>query len=315
LAKIAGVADMVDLAKIAGVAQLVEQHFCKVKVSEVRVLSPAHVIIIAMGANNSYALKGYKEKQSQKAKAAWKLRLKTFVYSREKRKCSRRDCDTEFEVSPGNHKRYCSQSCAVTVTNRARGPRSSETRKKISESLKGLPSPIKGTIKIARVKRVCKKSDCSKEFFVERWRKVRFCSPKCAMKVVGGRPTSPKASRGKAGTRKDISSKIYFYSRWEANIARLYNHLGITWEYEPKTFDIGEQMYTPDFYIPKENKYVEVKNFWWRYSKERDEKFRRTYPDVKLDVILKEEYLKLEKRYAHLIPHWEYKDSKFEKSL
>jgi len=70
-------------------------------------------------------------------------------------------------------------------------------------------------------------------------------------------------------------------------------------------------MYTPDFFLPDENKFVEVKNFWWKSSKERDRKFRKVYPDVQLDVILKEQYLKLEKQYTHFIPKWEYKNSKF----
>jgi len=131
------------------------------------------------------------------------------------------------------------------------------------------------------------------------------------MAVVGGKPTSPKASRGKAGIRKDISDKIYFYSRWEANYARLLNHLKIEWEYEPKTFDLGSQNYTPDFYLPKFDKYIEVKNFLWKYSKIRDQKFRKLYPDIKLQLLLKEDYLKLENKYSHLIPNWEYKNSKF----
>lgn len=136
-----------------------------------------------------------------------------------------------------------------------------------------------------------------------------YCSSACAMKVVGGKPTSPKASRGKAGIRKDISPSIYFHSRWEANIARVYNHLGIAWQYEPHTFDIGGQMYTPDFYLPERDMYVEVKNFWWRYSKERDRKFRARYPHVQLEVISKEEYQALEQQYADAVAHWEYKSS------
>ncbi len=108
------------------------------------------------------------------------------------------------------------------------------------------------------------------------------------MKIIGSRPTSPKASKGKNGVRYDISPTINFYSRWEANIARLFTFLNVRWEYAPKSFDIGGQMYTPDFYLPEENKYVEVKNFWWSYSKIRDEKFRSRYPAITLDVILKE---------------------------
>ena len=130
------------------------------------------------------------------------------------------------------------------------------------------------------------------------------------MTVIGGQPTSPKASKGKNGVRYDISPTINFYSRWEANMARLYTYLNIRWEYATVSFEIGGQKYTPDFYLPEENKYVEVKNFWWSYSKIRDEKFRKRYPAITLDVILKEQYEALEKKYAHLIPNWEYKNSK-----
>ena len=95
-------------------------------------------------------------------------------------------------------------------------------------------------------------------------------------------------------------------------MARLYAYLNIKWQYAPKAFDIGNQMYTPDFYLPETDTYVEVKNFWWKYSIERDKKFRKRYKHVRLDVILKDEYLKLEKQYATSIPAWEYKNSKFE---
>lgn len=93
-------------------------------------------------------------------------------------------------------------------------------------------------------------------------------------------------------------------------MARLYTHLGIAWEFSPRSFDIGGQMYTPDFYLPGRDTYVEVKNFWWKYSKDRDEKFRKMYPRIRLQVILKDEYLKLEKQYAHQISKWEYKNSR-----
>jgi len=40
-----------------------------------------------------------------------------------------------------------------------------------------------------------------------------------------------------------------------------------------------------------------VKNFLWKYSKIRDEKFRKLYPNIKLQLLLKEDYLKLENKY------------------
>ena len=89
-----------------------------------------------------------------------------------------------------------------------------------------------------------------------------------------------------------------------------YMYLNISWQYSPVSFDIGGHTYTPDFYLPEKDTYIEVKNFWWGYSEIRDEKFRRCYPNVRLEVILKEEYLALERRYSRFIPNWEYKNSK-----
>lgn len=269
-----------------------------------------------MAGNNSYLLPEYKEKQSRIAKVAWQRRRITFTYKRERRTCARSECGITFIVEPHNPKRFCTRRCAAKVNNRLRGKLGEETRKKISQSLSGRPNPYKGYIRVPRATVTCNNPRCAKEFFVERWlqtkRRVRFCSNTCAMRVIGGQPTSPRASKGKCGVRRDVSPTIYFYSRWEANMARLYSHLGISWQYAPTTFDIGNQKYTPDFYLPKTNTYIEIKNFWWEYSRIRDNKFRKRYPQIRLEVILKEEYHRLEKRYAHLIPRWEYKNSKFD---
>jgi len=258
-----------------------------------------------------YNSKEYRAKQSAITKENWKKGIFNFHYKREKRKCARKGCGKIFEVIPSNPKIYCCQSCAGKVNNIGRGPLSEETKLKIAKSLTGRKNPHGGIIRIPRVKIICANPNCKKMFFVERWMKRKFCSNKCAIKTIGGRPTSPKAARGKAGIRKDISKTIYFYSRWEANIARLFNYLGIKWIYQPKTFDLGSQNYTPDFYLPDYNIYIEVKNFLWKYSKIRDRKFRKLYPDMNLILLLKKDYLELEKKYSRLIENWEYKNSPF----
>lgn len=258
-----------------------------------------------------YQSKKYRKKQSAITKENWRKGIFDFRYKREKRICVRKGCGKTFEVIPSNPKIYCSQSCAARVNNKKREPPSQETRLKVARSLKGKRSPFKGVIKVPRVKTVCANPRCKKIFLREPWVNRKFCSNKCAIKVIGGRPTSPKATRGKAGTRKDISKTIYFYSRWEANIARLFNYLSIRWIYQPKTFDLSSQNYTPDFYLPDFDVYIEVKNFLWKYSKIRDRKFRKLYPNINLILLLKKDYLKLEKRYSHLIKNWEYKNSPF----
>ena len=255
-----------------------------------------------------YHSKEYREKQSVITKENWRRGVFDFIYKREKRRCARKVCGKLFEVSLSDKKIYCSSGCAATINNSKRRW-SDEVKLKIANALKGHRNPHKGILKIPRVEVICLNPVCGKIFIAEKYKARKFCSIQCAMDVIGGRPTSPRASRGKAGIRKDISDTIYFYSRWEANMARLYAYLGIQWVYAPTSFDLGGQMYTPDFYLPEHNTYIEVKNFWWKYSVERDQKFRKLYPYTKLDVILKPEYLALEKQYAKLIPQWEYRNS------
>jgi hypothetical protein len=261
---------------------------------------------------NFYKNIEYRERQSVIMKENWKKGVFDFARKREKRICAREGCKKVFEAIPSDPKVYCCKRCSGLVKNAGRGPMERKQKIKISQALTGRIYPERrNRILVPRSKIICSNPKCKKEFYAEHWMKRIYCSVNCAMAVVGGKPTSPKASRGKAGIRKDISDKIYFYSRWEANYARLQNYLGVEWEYEPKTFDLGSQSYTPDFYLPKFNKYIEVKNFLWKYSKIRDEKFRKLYPKIKLKLLLKEDYLKLENKYSHLIKNWEYKNSRF----
>jgi hypothetical protein len=51
-----------------------------------------------------------------------------------------------------------------------------------------------------------------------------------------------------------------FRSRLEARWALYFDDAGIEWDYEPEGFDLGDAgYYLPDFYLPKEGKWAEVK--------------------------------------------------------
>lgn len=258
-----------------------------------------------------YNSQEYKEKQSTATKENWRKGIFDFHFRREKRRCNRKGCNNSFETIPSDPKIYCSRSCSGKVNNVNRGPLPEEVKLKIAAKLKGRKNPHAGIMKIPRIEVLCANPKCGKLFLRERWMKKKFCSNDCVMAVIGGKPTSPKAARGKAGIRKDISKTIYFYSRWEANIVRLFNYLGIRWVYQPRTFDLDSQNYTPDFYLPEYNVYIEVKNFLWKYSKIRDKKFRKLYPTINLILLLKKDYLKFEKKYSKFIKNWEYRNSPF----
>lgn len=264
-----------------------------------------------MSRHSFYDSLKYRTKQAELTKLGQLKGRYQHLKKQETRVCVRKDCAQNFSVQPSSPKRYCSKSCSAKINNsKRRWPDS--IKRKISSSLRGTPSPYKDSILVARITTPCLNPECGRTFSFERHRTRKFCSVPCAMKVNGGRPTSPKASRGKAGIRPDIDSSIYFYSRWEANLARLYTHLGILWLFTPHSFDIGKQIYTPDFYLPETDTYIEVKNFWSTYSKVRDSKFRSTHPEIALEVILKEEYSALEQKYSQYIPNWEYKNSLFQ---
>ncbi len=50
-----------------------------------------------------------------------------------------------------------------------------------------------------------------------------------------------------------------FRSRLEARWAVFFDELGIYYEYEPGQFTLDKQLYTPDFYLPQIDRFVEIK--------------------------------------------------------
>lgn len=96
----------------------------------------------------------------------------------------------------------------------------------------------------------------------------------------------------KSGPRADIPGGARFRSGWEANIARWMTYHEIVWEYEPVRFVFtgiqrGTRGYTPDFYLPERDLYVEVKGNLPTTDKTRMRRFKKYWPEewVKLQVI------------------------------
>jgi len=122
-------------------------------------------------------------------------------------------------------------------------------------------------------------------------------------------------SYAKSGYRKDIG--LYVKSSWEANYARylqcLKNKKTINhFEYEHRIFNFSDNeynimSYTPDFLVIKDGEeiYHEVKGNHNKRSKQRMEIFYNQYPDVKIKLILPEDYYKINKEYKKIISGWE----------
>lgn len=84
-----------------------------------------------------------------------------------------------------------------------------------------------------------------------------------------------------------IYDKKWFKSSWEANFAKWCDGSGIKWEYEPKAFEVKLNKithYTPDFYLPEFDCYIEIKGRWMNDAKEKINTFFIKYPNINLQI-------------------------------
>lgn len=88
------------------------------------------------------------------------------------------------------------------------------------------------------------------------------------------------AQHGLWGQYKDIKMR----SSYEVKFAQFLDLSGIKYKYEPKAFDLGNTTYTPDFYIPEWDLWIEIK-CWWRDDAEyKFRKFKRLYKDINIKI-------------------------------
>ncbi len=94
----------------------------------------------------------------------------------------------------------------------------------------------------------------------------------------------------------------------EAEFARILDFYGIRWEYEPHSFPLrweGDQVaeaFTPDFYLPQLDLYVELTTLRGGLNREKHRKvrmLRRIYPHVKIKLLKKRDVLRLLAKYGY----------------
>jgi len=117
-------------------------------------------------------------------------------------------------------------------------------------------------------------------------------------------------SRSNKGKRDDLGGQ-YFRSSWEANVARWLDFTGVRWEYEAKTFEFsqikrGTRFYTPDFYLPEEERFIEVKGWWDEKSLTRRKRMAKYHPAVLIEYIDAPRYRAISASFSFL-PFWENK--------
>lgn len=81
---------------------------------------------------------------------------------------------------------------------------------------------------------------------------------------------------------------------WEVTYAIYLDYTGVEWEYEkhklPFVFGERSTTYTPDFYLPEKDRYVEVKGYYGPENRGRMKAFLAQHPEIKLHIVFLDEY-------------------------
>lgn len=112
-------------------------------------------------------------------------------------------------------------------------------------------------------------------------KRCKSCSHKGKLSTRFGKP--PFHGKG------SYYNSIWMRSSYEIILAKWLNKNKIEWLYESKTFDLGNTTYTPDFYLPEFNLYIEVKGWWRDKAKKKFEEFKQKYCGIRIKIIDKQE--------------------------
>ena len=94
----------------------------------------------------------------------------------------------------------------------------------------------------------------------------------------------------------------------EAEFARLLDFFHIPWHYEPTSFPIAwegdrvSEMFTPDFFLPDQDLYVELTTMKQRLVTRKHRKLRRLralYPTIRVKLLYRRDYYELLARYGY----------------
>lgn len=101
---------------------------------------------------------------------------------------------------------------------------------------------------------------------------------------------------------------VRFAHHSERQFARLLDFYGIAWEYEPRTFVLEwdrqgnpAQAFSPDFYLPAYDLYIEITTLNQKLVTKKNRKVRRLrelYPGTKVRIFYQRDYLALLAKYG-----------------
>jgi hypothetical protein len=101
---------------------------------------------------------------------------------------------------------------------------------------------------------------------------------------------------------------VRFAHNSERQFAKLLDFYGVAWEYEPRTFVLEHdrvgnpvQAFTPDFYLPAYDLYLEITTLNQKLVTKKNRKVRRLLelrPEMNVKVLYQRDYLRLLVKYG-----------------
>jgi hypoxanthine phosphoribosyltransferase len=98
-----------------------------------------------------------------------------------------------------------------------------------------------------------------------------------------------------------------FANQAELECAKILDYHGVPWEYEPRTFVLERdehgnalEAFTPDFYLPEQDLYLEItvmKQSLVTRKNRKLRKLRKRYPEVRIKLFYKRDIERLSERY------------------
>jgi hypoxanthine phosphoribosyltransferase len=120
--------------------------------------------------------------------------------------------------------------------------------------------------------------------------------------------TGPANGRRRAQPPPLPHEQVRFAHNSERQFAKLLDFYGIGWEYEPRTFvlewdreDKPQQAFSPDFYLPAYDLFIEITTMNQKLVTKKNRKARRLkelYPDIRIKVFYQRDYLNLLVKYG-----------------
>ena len=113
-----------------------------------------------------------------------------------------------------------------------------------------------------------------------------------------------------AGARDAAPSTPAFAHASEAELARILDFYDVRWAYEPDTFPIGWNLdgavvesFSPDFYLPDLELYVELTTLKQKLVRKKNRKLRRLrelYPDIRIKLFYARDFRMLLLKFGRL---------------